>query len=281
MANVTTFATLKSELLAILGRAPADPVYQMVTKEINRALRVKEMEKTLTVVETSEINLAPTISGATQANPCVITATAHGLATGAQVKIADVVGMTELNGNIYTITRVDADSFSLDSTDSTAFTAYTSGGIAAISPDFLAIHSIYRDTSSRTALRPTSAQAIHRTHVTSGIPEEYAILGYGTETKILLNPAPNGSENLQIRYYGALELLAANDDTNDVLATFPDIYIYGSLFHHGSMVGDPRTPVWEATYNRVFPQRLASATAMSQADLYSGGPLRPSPLVTP
>ena len=71
-----------------------------------------------------------TISAATQANPCSITATGHGFSTGDFITITDVVGMTELNGNEYTITVVDANTFTLDSTNSTAFTAYTSGGTA-------------------------------------------------------------------------------------------------------------------------------------------------------
>lgn len=277
MANVTTFATLKSELLAAIGRAPADIVYQMVTKDINRDLRLKTMEQTLTIVEAAEVNLAPTITGATQANPCVITATAHGLSTGATIEINDVVGMTELNGNTYTITKVDADSFSLDSTDSTAYTAYTSGGTASVHPYFMAIHSIYRDTSSRTALRPTTAEAIHRSHITSGIPEEYAILGNGADTKILLNPSPNGSENLQIRYYGALDLMSANDDTSATLTTYPDIFIYGSLFHHGQLTGDQRTAAWLAAYEGAKKR----AVARDQANLYAGAPLRPTVLVSP
>lgn len=71
-----------------------------------------------------------TITAATQANPCSITATGHGFTTGNSVTITGVVGMTELNSNTYTITVVDANTFTLDSTDSSAFTAYTSGGTA-------------------------------------------------------------------------------------------------------------------------------------------------------
>lgn len=69
------------------------------------------------------------ISGATQANPCVITTSAaHGLQTGALVQIASVGGMTQLNDKIVQITRIDDTSFSLDNCNSSAFGAYTSGG---------------------------------------------------------------------------------------------------------------------------------------------------------
>lgn len=68
------------------------------------------------------------ITGATQANPVSITATAHGLATGDKVYIDSVAGMTELNGNRYVITVVDANTYTLDGIDGTSYTAYTSGG---------------------------------------------------------------------------------------------------------------------------------------------------------
>jgi hypothetical protein len=68
------------------------------------------------------------ITAATQADPCVITSTAHGLVTGDRIRVFDVVGMTELNDKLYTITRIDDDSYSLDDVDATAYTAYTSGG---------------------------------------------------------------------------------------------------------------------------------------------------------
>ena len=42
-----------------------------------------------------------TISGATAANPCVITASSHGFSNGDEVYISSVVGMTELNGKYY------------------------------------------------------------------------------------------------------------------------------------------------------------------------------------
>ena len=72
-----------------------------------------------------------TITGATKANPCVITATGHGYKTGISVTISGVGGMTQLNGNTYVITVIDANSFSLDGVNSTSYGTYTSGGSAA------------------------------------------------------------------------------------------------------------------------------------------------------
>lgn len=77
-----------------------------------------------------------TISGATQANPCVITANAHGFRSGDAVTISGVAGMTQLNGNTYTIDVLTVNTFSLRGINSTGFTAYTSGGTAARAADF-------------------------------------------------------------------------------------------------------------------------------------------------
>lgn len=69
------------------------------------------------------------ISAATAANPCQITATSHGLITSGtcEVVIKDVVGMTELNDAEYTFTYVSGNAGTLG-IDSSAYTAYTSGG---------------------------------------------------------------------------------------------------------------------------------------------------------
>ncbi len=68
------------------------------------------------------------ITAASQGNPCQITAVGHGLATGDAVMITSVGGMTQLNDKIFAVTVVDADHFTLDGVDATAFPAYTAGG---------------------------------------------------------------------------------------------------------------------------------------------------------
>lgn len=74
------------------------------------------------------VSAAKTITGATQANPVEITATAHGYTTGDTVSINAIVGMTELNGKLYQLTSTGANTFTLDGIDGTGYTAYTSGG---------------------------------------------------------------------------------------------------------------------------------------------------------
>ena len=67
------------------------------------------------------------VANITQASPAQVTASQHGLADGDVIYIYGVKGMLEIDGG-YTITVVDENNFTLDSTNSTAFTAYTTGG---------------------------------------------------------------------------------------------------------------------------------------------------------
>lgn len=65
------------------------------------------------------------ITGATNASPIVITSASHGLTTGAYVTITGVSGNTGANGT-FQVTRIDADTFSLDGSTGTG--TYTTGG---------------------------------------------------------------------------------------------------------------------------------------------------------
>ena len=76
-----------------------------------------------------------TISGATQANPVVITATGHSYDNGDEISISGVVGMTELNNKRYLVANKTTNTFEITDVDGTningtGFTAYTSGGVA-------------------------------------------------------------------------------------------------------------------------------------------------------
>jgi hypothetical protein len=81
-----------------------------------------------------------TITGATKADPCVITCANHGLVDGQRVRIQSVGGMVELNNNLYYVDELSSSTFALyndaalsDTVDSTGFTTYTSGGTFIVS----------------------------------------------------------------------------------------------------------------------------------------------------
>lgn len=73
---------------------------------------------------------AQAITGATAANPVVISYTGADPTNGDSVFISTVGGMVELNGSEYTVANVNAgaNTFELSGVDGTGFTTYTSGG---------------------------------------------------------------------------------------------------------------------------------------------------------
>jgi hypothetical protein len=76
------------------------------------------------------------ISGATRANPCVVTDTSHGYSDGDEIFIDEVVGMTELNGKYYKVANKNTNDYELTDIDdaninSSAFTTYSSAGVSS------------------------------------------------------------------------------------------------------------------------------------------------------
>ncbi len=69
-----------------------------------------------------------TITGATAANPVVITSTAHGLSDTDSVLITGVVGMVEINNREFTVANKTPNTYELQGIDGSAFTAYSSAG---------------------------------------------------------------------------------------------------------------------------------------------------------
>ena len=79
-----------------------------------------------------------TISGITNADPGVVTASSHGFSNGDFVVISSVAGMTEVNGRTYKVANKTTNTFELNDVDGNAidtatsgpYSTYTSGGVA-------------------------------------------------------------------------------------------------------------------------------------------------------
>lgn len=92
------------------------------------------------------------IMGATQANPVVITSTGHGFADGEVVHISGVLGMTELNGNSFTVANAATDTFELLGENGLAYGAWTAGGVARNQIDGSAFAAYVSDGKVRKAI---------------------------------------------------------------------------------------------------------------------------------
>ena len=82
------------------------------------------------------LEAAETISGATQANPVVLTITGHSYSNGDDIFVTGVTGMTELNGRFFRVANQATNTVELtdvrgNDIDGTGYTAYGSGGSAA------------------------------------------------------------------------------------------------------------------------------------------------------
>lgn len=106
---------------------PADGFPEMNNAYIRRGVIRKRKGYSQLGQFSHEVGTA--ITNITQADPGVVTTSAaHGLSNGDTVWLYDVVGMTEVNGETYTVANVTATTFELSGTDTSGFTAYGSAG---------------------------------------------------------------------------------------------------------------------------------------------------------
>lgn len=130
--NLTKWATDGTNCEFLWDKSMADGYAYAQASDIASLDRSIITSNGVSVYQTSSWpDISEVISGVTQANPAVVTvgSTAN-YTTGDYVRIRDVVGMDELNGNLYKITVINSTTFSLDGVDSSGFTAYSSGGNA-------------------------------------------------------------------------------------------------------------------------------------------------------
>lgn len=107
------------------------PVSGTVTLRKNAANLVGISVATTTGLVTLPVVNSKSITALTKASSAVVTVgAAHGFATNDLVYFSGVVGMTEINGLVGTVTVTAATTITVN-IDSTGFTTYTSGGTAA------------------------------------------------------------------------------------------------------------------------------------------------------
>jgi len=126
------------ESLAVIPSSDGlrDELWISVKKRINGTTKrfIEYLDPTVFSDSCLKLNSPITISGATQANPVVITATSHGFSNGDLVDIKNVVGMTDINGNRYQVAGVTTNTFQLThqtagtNINGTSFSAYDSAG---------------------------------------------------------------------------------------------------------------------------------------------------------
>jgi len=88
-----------------------------------------------------------TITGVSLTNPVTVTSVAHGFRNLDRIDHSGVGGTVELVG-IYTIGNVTSDTYELTGVDGTLWTAFTTGGSAAVTCEWTSIDNTINDLSS-------------------------------------------------------------------------------------------------------------------------------------
>lgn len=143
------------------------------------------------------------ITGATRSNPCVITVNNHGYSTNRIIQINSILGMTQLNDKLYTITVIDINTFSLNGVDSTLYTPYTSGGSVSVGEYYISKES----TSVKTF---TSGNTLATDH--------WGVTGVGILMELIEIPhlaASGGTSSSLLFGNGVNQVLSSNISGNE------------------------------------------------------------------
>ena len=131
--------------IADISFIPSINTPTVVTQTVNGADNDVNWKYKITAIkaETFEESLAGlaadlpnTVSAASATNPVVFTSVAHDLLTGDEVYITGFAQMTEVSNRHFTITRIDADNFSLNGENGLSYDAETTGGTDRVFPTF-------------------------------------------------------------------------------------------------------------------------------------------------
>lgn len=150
-----------------------------------------------------DVSPNPAITAITQADPPVVTSVGHGLEDGDVVKIVDVLGMTELNDELFVVSNKTTDTFELTDVRGASYGAYSSGGeIQKVTfSNFCELTNYNRQGGSSAEIPATSACSVAQEF-------EIDLPDYGT-TQIDYNFAPQTAVQLAVQdYYNSGEKVA-------------------------------------------------------------------------
>lgn len=120
---------------------------------------------------------------------------------------------------------------------------------SAVPADFLETKSIKLNTNPVTALAFESIDAMDlmksTRYLSPGKPQYFSIVG----GQIRVLPVPDNSYTAELTYYAKLTKLSSTVASNWLLASSPDVYLYGSLMQASPYLkDDARIPVWSSMY---------------------------------
>lgn len=149
------------------------------------------------------------------------------------------------------------------------FTDATDNELFPLPTDFRQMRALYLNTDPRQELHPVSLGTLRTKYAdqTAGKPEVYAISG----SNLVIGPAPDDHYDFVLTYYKTIDALSSDNQTNWLISSHPDIYLYGTLVMAEAFLwNDERLPLWKAAWD----EALGELTNQSNSKRYGAAPLR-------
>ena len=118
----------------------------------------------------------------------------------------------------------------------------------ALPTGFIAMRSLSNNTQNKREmdyLPPARLRSSKVMDIGSQTPTAYTIEG----TNLVVAPTPSAGTTLTMVYYKAFDALSADSDTNVLLSTYYDVYLYGALRAAAEWALEPDT---EGRYTQKF-----------------------------
>lgn len=271
------------ETIAILPQDAADDQVWVVVKRVVGGVTKRYVEyftaelfandwEPVRLDSSLSYNVPVTISGVTNANPVVVTATAHGFMNGDQIRIDSIAtytvqtydgsvvyGMSNLNGNVYLVSNKTANNFQLtdldgNDIDSTSFGVYISGGQARkMNTVFSGLDHLTGEVVSvmADAALPAATQTFT---VTAGA---------------ITLPNPAGVVHVGLPYVGVLKFLQLGSDTQNVSYTKIRKLFQVNLKVWKSLGGQFGKDL-NSLFNIIMPNQIPNLAAYHSNPAYTG-----------
>jgi Flp pilus assembly protein TadG len=135
--RITALRTAAQDLVDIVVRDEQDPYYSKVAM-VPYAVAVNvgpyadaargTIEPGISITDADWKTGSKSITGISKANPAVVTSKSHGFSNGDRVYISGVSGMTQVNGNVYTVAGATTNTFQLSGVKSSSYSNYKKNG---------------------------------------------------------------------------------------------------------------------------------------------------------
>lgn len=126
-------------------------------------------------------------------------------------------------------------------------TATLSAQYEALPSDFLELRNVQLNTNPVRRLDFLAPEQLDVRYHGSGKPKAYSIIG----NEIQLAPAPDAGYEAEIAYFARPTAFSADTDSNNLLTSYPGLYLYGALVAAQPFLhDDQRLATWAQLYQR-------------------------------